>query len=190
MISFEPAGVINKSLETHSQQYGCRYRRENPSSGSSYIFPQSHPWKNVLTPLFHDNYRSTSDKRHETKTMPNLRRTEVRHGGSERHITTPNQCFDVTVRCTKPKTVRLHFNECAYPLIRVWKSSVGNWCGNFERAKERGNKSYSDRCLLPHPNLTLPLKGRELGGGFLPLQGGGQEGDGVMCRSRTSIRFR
>jgi hypothetical protein len=32
--------------------------------------------------------------------------------------------------------------------------------------------------FYPTPTLTLPLKGREITA-FLPLQGGGQEGDGI-----------
>jgi hypothetical protein len=39
--------------------------------------------------------------------------------------------------------------------------------------------------INPTPTLALPLKGREIVtcfGFFLPLQGGGQEGDGVVTK--------
>jgi len=43
--------------------------------------------------------------------------------------------------------------------------------------------------FYPTPTLALPLKGRETTT-FLPLQGGGQEGDGVSVRvPRNDIVF-
>ncbi len=39
---------------------------------------------------------------------------------------------------------------------------------------------------LTHPHPNPPPEGEGILTSFLPLQGGGQEGDGVMCRSRTN----
>ena len=41
----------------------------------------------------------------------------------------------------------------------------------------------------PTPTLTLPLKGREIAM-FLPLQGGGQEGDGVFVGVVLNLPYR
>ena len=54
---------------------------------------------------------------------------------------------------------------------------------------ELNNSTQTNKPSNPTPTLTLPLKGREIAM-FLPLQGGGQEGDGVFVGVVLNLPYR
>jgi hypothetical protein len=54
---------------------------------------------------------------------------------------------------------------------------------------ELNNSTQTNKPSNPTPTLTLPLKGREIAM-LLPLQGGGQEGDGVFVGVVLNLPYR